>query len=191
MLRILTCFIFLRPAGLYTRIRGNDLFIWALLLQFFRWETTALTTLVALYEENSPMLLPVPFGIEATKYRYFEIYAYGPYGLLIITIMATVIWWYGKEYATLNMTIKRTWTLLGFCFFGPWLPSLLLDTFLVRYGWGGPEVIIPWHMTIVAVETILLIVGLKRVFGIEFQRALRLGLAGGAIFLFLAGAVIR
>jgi hypothetical protein len=192
MLKNLICFMFLRPSGLYARLRGHDLFVWALVLQFFRWETTALTTLIALYQENSPMLLPVPFGIDPKSYRYFEIYAYGPYGLLIISLMAAAIWWYGKSYAvTLPMTLKRTWTLLGFCFFGPWLPSLLIDSFLVRQGLGGPEIIIPWHISIVALETLLLVVGLNTVFGIPFKRSIRLGVGGGALFLFLAGAVIR
>ncbi|MBF0444109.1 MAG: hypothetical protein HQL68_00860 [Magnetococcales bacterium] len=192
MLKNLVCIMFLRPSGLYARLRGHDLFIWAFVLQFFRWQTTAITTVVALYQENSPMLLPVPFGIDPKSYRYFEIYAYGPYGMLIITLMATAIWWYGRGYAvTLHMTLKRTWTLIGLCFFGPWLPSLLIDSFLVKQGWGGPQVIIPWHISIVAIETLLLIVGLKTVFGISFNISVRLGVGGGALFLFLAGAAIR
>jgi hypothetical protein len=192
MFKILLCFMFFRPSGLYTRLRGYDLFPWALLLQFFRWESTALTTVVSLYQENSPMLLPVPFGIDPSGYRYFEIFAYGPYGLLMITVMSYLIWLHGHLYATISvMTLRRTWTLVGFCFFGPWLPSLLIDSFLVKLGWGGPEVIIPWHISIVGIESLLVVVGLNTVFGIPFKRSLYLGAGTGMLFLLLAGAVIR
>ena len=192
MLKVLLCFMFFRPSGLYTRLRGFDLFPWALLLQVFRWESTALTTMLTLYRENSPMLLPVPFGIEPKIYRYYEIFAYGPYGLLIITTMAYVVWQHGKKLATITqMTFRRTWTLIGFAFFGPWIPSLLIDSFLVKLGWGGPAIIIPWHITIVAIESILVVVGLHSVFGIPFKNAIYLGAGSGLLFLILAGSVIR
>jgi hypothetical protein len=184
--------MFLRPSGLYTRLRGFDLFPWALLLQTFRWHATALTTVVSLYTENSPMLLPVPFGFDPIQYRYYEIFAYGPYGLLIITIMSYIIWQRGRHLATISvMTMRNTWTLVGFCFFGPWIPSLLIDSFLVKFGWGGPEVIIPWHVSIVVIETVLTIVGLNNVFGIPLKNSIYLGGGAGLLFLILAGMVIR
>lgn len=184
--------MFFRPSGLYTRLRGYDLFPWAFLLQFFRWESTALTTVVSLYQENSPMLFPVPFGIDPRTYRYFEIFAYGPYGLLMITMISYIVWQRGRSHATISlMTFKKTWTLIGFCFFGPWIPSLLIDSFLVKFGYGGPEVIIPWHIFIVGVESILIIVGLNAVFGIPFKRSLQLGAGGGVLFLLFAALVIR
>ncbi|MBF0447184.1 MAG: hypothetical protein HQL67_03185 [Magnetococcales bacterium] len=192
MLKNLICFMFLRPSGLYSRLRGYDLFPWAFFLQLFRWESTALTTVVSLYLDNSPMLLPVPFGIDPQAYRFAEIFFYGPYGLLIITILAYVIWVHGRDHATIDsMSLKKSWALVGFCFFGPWIPSLLIDSFLVYFGWGGPAVIIPWHIMIVVIESILTIVGLNAVFGIPFKRSLVLGIAVGLLFLILAGAVIR
>ena len=184
MFKVLLCFMFLRPSGLYTRLRGYDLFPWALMLQIFRWESTALTTVVSLYQENSPMLLPVPFGIDPESYRYFEIYAYGPYGLFIITVMAYFIYRTGRDHTTISaMSFKQCWTLVGFSFFGPWIPSLLIDSFLVKLGWGGPGVIIPWHIGIVVLETILTVVGLNSIFGIPFKRSLTLGAGAGLLFL--------
>ncbi|MBF0453470.1 MAG: hypothetical protein HQL72_01480 [Magnetococcales bacterium] len=192
MLKNLLCFMFLRPSGLYTRLRAFDMLPLAVFLQVFRWESTALTTVVSLYQENSPMLLPVPFGIDPQSYRFFEIFAYGPYGLVIISTLSYFIWQYGRSHAVISiMTYRRTWTLVGFCFFGPWIPSLLIDSFLVKLGWGSPEVIIPWHITIVVIESILTVVGLNAVFGIPLKRSIHLGAGAGLLFLLLAGAVIR
>lgn len=88
MIKNLLLFFLLQPSGLFTRMRGCDLFRLALVLQFFRWEVTALTTMVSLYQEQSPMLLPTPFGIDQERYRLIEIFAYGPYGLLVMTGIA-------------------------------------------------------------------------------------------------------
>lgn len=192
MIRNLLLFLLLQPSGLFTRMRGCDLFRLALLLQFFRWETTALTTMVSLYQENSPMLLPTTFGIEPERYRLIEIFAYGPYGLVVMTGIAYLVWVWGKPYATIKpMTLRKTWEVIGLCFFAPWLPSLFIDTFLVKMGWGGPAVIIPWHVTILVVEMLLTCVGLNAVFGIPFPRALRLSAVAGASFLVFAGILIR
>ncbi|MBF0273443.1 MAG: hypothetical protein HQL98_15445 [Magnetococcales bacterium] len=192
MLRNLIFFVLFRPEGLFTRLRAYDLFRWAFVLQLVRWESTALTTMVTLYHERSAMLLPVPFGIDPVIYRFVEIFAYGPYGLLMITIMAYVIWVHGAPYATISpLTMRKAWTLLGFCFFGPWLPSLCVDSFLIMLGFGGPEVIIPWHVTIVAAESLFTAAGLRSIFGIPKGRALTLGGLAGVMFLILAGSVIR
>ncbi|MBF0627500.1 MAG: hypothetical protein HQL91_04690 [Magnetococcales bacterium] len=192
MFKNFLCFVLFQPEGLFTRLRAYDLFRWAFVLQLIRWESTALTTMVTLYREKSDMLLPVPFGIDPQMYRFVEIFLYGPYGLLMITIMAYVIWVHGAAYATLSpLTMRKAWTLLGFCFFGPWLPSLCVDSFLIMLGFGGPEVIIPWHVTIVAAESFFTAAGLRTIYGIPTLRALALGALTGALFLILAGSVIR
>ncbi|MBF0162196.1 MAG: hypothetical protein HQL88_07900 [Magnetococcales bacterium] len=192
MLKNILLFLLLRPSGLFARMRGYDLLPLALILQAFRWHSTALTTMVSLYQERSPMLLPVPFGIDPDRYRWMEIFAYGPYGLLIITGIAYLVWVRGEPHATIKpMTFRKCWELIGLCFFAPWLPSLLLDAFLVKMGWGGPAIIIPWHVTILAVEMVLTCVGLHAVFGIPFPRALRLGALAGIAFLVFAGLLVR
>ena len=192
MIKNLLWFILLKPSGLFTRMRAYPLFRLALFLQFFRWQTTALTTMVSLYQENSPMLLPIPFGIHPEKYRLMEIFLYGPYGLLVMTGLAYLVWVHGEPHATIKpMTMRKTWELLGLCFFGPWLPSLLIDTVLIKIGWGGPAIIIPWHLTILAVEVLLTTVGLKEIFGIPFAQSLRLGAVAGGAFLVFAGILIR
>ncbi|MEO5333112.1 MAG: hypothetical protein H7839_13915 [Magnetococcus sp. YQC-5] len=192
MIRNFIFFVLFRPEGLFTRMRAYDLFRWALVLQIIRWESTALTTMVTLYRERAAMLLPVPFGLDPDGYRFVEIFAYGPYGLVIMTAMAYVIWVHGANYATCaHMTMRKVWTLLGFCFFGPWLPSLCVDSFLIMLGFGGPEVIIPWHVTIVAAESLFTAAGLRALFGIPKGRALALGGVAGGMFLILAGVVIR
>lgn len=192
MLKRLLWFMFFRPSGLFTYIRRYDLFSLAFGLQFFRWQSTALTTVVSLYQTNAPMLLPVPFGYDPQAYRFFEIFAYGPYGMVMITLIALFVWYQGRSYARLaDMTFRQTWTLIGFSFFGPWLPCLLIDNVLVLLGWGGPGVIVPWHVAIVLMESILTMIGLNAVFGIPMRYAIRLGTSTGLLFLMLAGAVIR
>lgn len=192
MIKNLLSFLILQPSGLFTRMRGCDLFRLAFMLQFFRWTTTALTTMVSLYQEQSPMLLPTPFGIDPVRYRLIEIFAYGPYGLLVMTGIAYLVWNLGEPHATIKpMTLRKTWELLGLCFFGPWVPSLFIDTFLVKMGWGGPAVIIPWHLAILAIEVLLTSIGLNAVFGIPFPKAVRLGGVSGIAFLVFAGILIR
>ncbi|MEO5378294.1 MAG: hypothetical protein H7832_11020 [Magnetococcus sp. DMHC-6] len=192
MVKTLFYLFVLRPNALFTRMRVRSLLGWAIVLQTFRWFGTALTTIVTLYYFQSPMLLPVPFGIDPTSYRLYEIFAYGPYGLLIISAMAHVICVHGAPYATLHpLTFAKCWELLGFTFFGPWLPSFLIDSFLVALGWGGPQVIIPWHVSIVGLEAILTIVGLQAIFGLPMRVAITLGGVTGGMFLVLAGVVIR
>ncbi|MEO5353662.1 MAG: hypothetical protein H7835_10705 [Magnetococcus sp. XQGC-1] len=192
MIKSIVLFLLLQPSSLFTRMRGYDLFRLAFVLQFFRWQSTALTTMVTLYQERSPMLLPVPFGIDPERYRFFEIFAYGPYGLLIMTGIAYLLWVHGEPYATIKpMTLRKTWELIGLCFFAPWFPSLLIDAFLVKLGWGGPAVIIPWHVAILAVEVLLTGVGLNAVFGIAWPRAVGLAALSGAAFLVFAGILIR
>lgn len=192
MIKNLFLFLLLQPTGLFTRMRGYDLLRLALVLQFFRWQATAMTTMVTLYQEQSPMLLPVPFGIDPNRYRLIEIFAYGPYGLLIMTGIAYLLWVHGEPCATIKpMTFRKTWELVGLCYFAPWFPSLLIDAFLVKLGWGGPAVIIPWHVAILAVEVLLTGVGLNAVFGIPLSRAAWLGGLSGAAFLVFAGILIR
>ncbi|MBF0401187.1 MAG: hypothetical protein HQL90_10515 [Magnetococcales bacterium] len=189
---LLLFFLLLQPAGLFSRLRGYDLFRLALVLQFFRWQSTALTTMVTLYQERSPMLLPVPFGIDPERYRFIEIFLYGPYGMVIMTGIAYLVWVRGEAYATIRpMTFRKTWELIGLCFFAPWVPSLLLDALLVKMGLGGPAIIIPWHVTILAIEVVLTSVGLNAVFGIPLPRAVWLGGVAGAAFLVFAGLLIR
>ncbi|MEO5340304.1 MAG: hypothetical protein H7837_07290 [Magnetococcus sp. MYC-9] len=192
MIKNLLLFLLLQPTALFTRMRGYDLFRLALFLQFFRWQSTAFTTMVTLYQERSPMLLPVPFGVDPERYRLMEIFAYGPYGLLVMTGIAYLVWVRGEPHATIKpMSFRKSWELIGLCFFAPWLPSLLLDAFLVKMGWGGPAVIIPWHVTILAVEVVLTGVGLNAVFGIPWPRAVRLAVLAGLAFLVFAGVLIR
>ncbi len=192
MVKNIIFFLLLQPTGLFTRLRGYDLFQLALVLQFFRWQTTALTTMISLYVEKSPWLLPIPFGMDPERYRFIEIFAYGPYGLVVMTGIAYMVWVRGVRFATIKpMTFRKTWELIGLCFFAPWFPSLFIDTFLVKNGWGGPWVIIPWHISILGVEIILTSVGLNAVFGIPFSRAWRLGVYSGVAFLVFAGVLIR
>ncbi|MBF0142772.1 MAG: hypothetical protein HQL57_03330 [Magnetococcales bacterium] len=180
------------PQDIFLRMRHQDLFPLAFLLQAIRWEGTALTTMMSIYRYAPPMLLPVPFGLEQSSYRMAEVIAYGPYGFVIISAMAYVLWRWGRSHARGGeMSFRRCWALVGLTFFTPWIPSLLIDSYLVRAGLGGPMVIIPWHVTIVVVECVLTAKGLILVFDLPVATARRLAGAVGLTFLFAAGLLIR
>ncbi|MBF0285653.1 MAG: hypothetical protein HQL51_14475 [Magnetococcales bacterium] len=184
--------ILFSPGRIFTWMRVRHLLPWAIALQVFRWESTALTTMVSLYENEAPMLFPAPFGLDPKAYRMVEIILYGPYGLFIISAMAYFVWRFGKAHATAYpMTMAKTWELIGLAYFAPWLPSLLIDSFLIRWGWGGPEIIVPWHVSIVGVEALLTLVGLHYVFGITTEMSARLAAVSGFFFLFFAGGLMR
>lgn len=186
----LSAFLF-RPNSLFAHMRGHDMLRIAVALQVFRWVSTSLTTMLQLYLERSDMLFPIPFGIDFDTYRFLEIFTYGPYGLLIMTIMAYLLVVHGAPWAAQPMTFRKTWEMLGFCFFGPWLPSLFTDNILVNIGLGGPEILIPWHISIVFLECLLVMMGLQVVFAIPRKKAMELAAATGVAFLFLAAILIR
>ncbi|MBF0158129.1 MAG: cyclic nucleotide-binding domain-containing protein [Magnetococcales bacterium] len=191
-LQRMTVDLLFHPTEVFTWARGQSLLAWSICLQMFRWWATSITTMVNLHVSDTPMLLPVPMSFTPFIYRYFEIFAYGPYGLLIISTIALFLWRYGRAYATVkSMTFAKSWEMVGLAFFTPWLPTLLIDNLLIQYGIGGPEIMVPWHIVVVVVESWLVYVGLRAVFGIAQKQAWRLALGGCAVFLVMAGLLIR
>lgn len=183
--------ILFHPAQTFPLLLERNLFNCALRLQFIRWFVTAGSTMVSLYITDSSMLFPTPLGIPEKEYRFFEIFAYGPYGILLMFTLAYLVWVHGREHAPKPMTFRKTFEVVGIAFFAPWLPSIPLDNVLVLMGWGGPPVMITWHTAIVAIEGWLVYTGLRVVFDMPRAVAIRLGWVAGMGFMILAGLLIR
>ena len=148
-------------------------------------------TMPHFYLRNPPVLFPVPFGIEQQAYRFFEIFAYFPYGLAIIGAITYVTWRYGKPYAAYSMSLSKVWQVIAIAYFIPWLPTLVLDNILLSFDLAIPPVIVPLHIAVVGLEVSLAAIGLQRVFGLSSLVAWKLGIVGGVIFLALAGIAVR
>jgi CRP/FNR family cyclic AMP-dependent transcriptional regulator len=184
--------LLVHPTQTWDWVRGRSLLTWAIALQCFRWWITSVTTMVHLYVSDMPVFLPVPWDIPLPTYRYFEIFAYGPYGMFIVTMMAWYLWRQGQHHASVqSMHFAKSWELVGLSFFAPWLPSLIIDNILIHFGLGTPEVIVPWHIAIVILEAGLLYLGLRSVFGMARKTSFRLAAGAMMIFLVLAGILIR
>lgn len=194
--QMVKCFVLhlpFRPVQSFIQLRTMDILALAVMIQVARWFISSFVTMSNLYFMRPAMLFPTPFGIEQQAYRFFEIFAYGPYGLVIITAIAYYLWTRGRDLARDKhpMTFRKTWEIVGVAYFTPWTPTIILDNILVGMGWGGPALMIPWHTAVVFVEMWLTAIGLRVVFGLPKAKANFLGVAGGFIFLFLAALVIR
>jgi len=183
--------ILFRPASLFSHLRTRDLLLLASLLQLTRWMFLSWVTMTRFAVCNAPALFPIPFGMELQDYRYFEIFAYLPYGLAIILFIAYEIWLHGRKHASRPMPFLKVWEVVALAYFAPWLPTVLLDHLLLSMNMALPAIVVPLHIAVVAAEAALTAVGLQKVFGIPGKSAVRLGAWGGVIFLVLAGLAVR
>lgn len=179
------------PADTFPILKERNLYFCAIRLQILRWFFTAGTTMVSLYITDSNMLFPTPFGIPEQEYRFYELFGYGPYGVLIMFTLAYLVWVHGREHAPVPMSFRKSFEVVGISFFAPWLPSIPLDNILVLMGWGGPPVMITWHTAIVCIEGWLVYTGVRVVFDMPRPVAIRLGWIAGMGFMILAGVLIR
>lgn len=181
-----------KPVALFRLVREWNLLGWAVALQTARWFATSVSTMVNLYLNNAPMLLPTPFGLGEAEYRFLEIFLYGPYGLVVMSGMAYLLTRVAQGLPVRRrVSYAKMWEVLGFAYFGPWLPTVLVDNLLTSMGMGGPAFLVPWHLAVVGVETWVTAIGLQVVFGLEKGHSRRLALLGAAAFVFLAGLLIR
>ncbi len=183
--------ILIRPSAFFTRQRDLNLLDLATGLQLFRWMFLSWLTMSHFYLREVPGLLPTPFGVELQTYRFFEIFAYFPFGMAVIGFIAYELWVHGQAYATRAMPFSKVWETVSFAYFAPWLPTAVIDHLLVTWHLADPMVIVPLHICVVFVEMILTATGLRIVFGIPAKTAWRLGIFGGVLFLVLAGAAVR
>jgi len=183
--------ILYRPNVYFCRLREQDLLIFATALQLVRWVFMSAVTMTHFYLHEAPALFPIPFGIDIQTYRYLESFFYFPYGLAIILFISYEVWLHGKDHALRPMSFAKSWEVVCFAYFAPWLPTTILDNLILAFDLAIPSIIVPLHMTVVGVEVILTAIGLQMVFDMPQERAWRLGIWGGLIFLVMAGVLVR
>ncbi|MBT4860780.1 MAG: hypothetical protein HON46_08250 [Gammaproteobacteria bacterium] len=183
--------VLFRPKAFFSQLKQGNHFRLTILLQLIRWTAMCCVTMPHFYLKNPPSLFPVPFGIELQQYRFFEIFAYFPYGLFIIVVITNMTWLYVKKYTPQSISISKVWEVIAIAYFAPWLPTLVLDNFLLTYDLAIPFIIVPLHFAVVGIESALVAIGLQQVFNMPANKAWLIGLGGGFIFLALAGIVVR
>ncbi len=183
--------VLFRPARLFRKVSEMDLLPLAMGLQLFRWLFVSGVTMTHFYLLQAPTLFPIPFGINLQSYRFFEIFGYFFYGLLILLFISYEIWLRGRLYAQREMPFSRVWVVVALAYFAPWLPTAILDNALVAFGLAHPLIVIPLHTAVVGGEAYLTMAGLRIVFGMPKFQAWALGAWGGIIFLAFAALGVR
>ncbi len=179
------------PSEFFELVRTTNHLGIALGLQVLRWLLHSGVTTAHFVVVNPPAMFPVPFDLDLGLYRSWEVWGFFPFGLGMLGLIAWVTWRVGRRRAGRPMSLAKTAEVVSLAWFAPWLPTFLTDNLLLSAGWAIPVVIVPAHTVVVGLEVWMTAVGLQQVFGLSRGPAWRISLAGGLIFMALAGAVIR
>ena len=189
----LTVSVMVAPLNAFDRLKEADYLGMALLLTAIRWTVTPLNTVWRMYAHESPMLFRPLFGMDEKTYRFWEIFWYGPYGVLLTLAIAAVVCQLARRFAPeARPTFRKTFELVALTFFTPWLASVPGDIYLVHAANAAPRFLVPFHLAILTLECFLISLGFHRMYGIPFwRRCTVLGFAAGILFVVLGGVVIR
>lgn len=180
------------PSKTFDRLRDTDILALAIVLLGIRWAVAPITTVLGMYLRNSPMLFTPLFGLDEATYRFYEIFWYGPYGALMILIIAAALFIGAKGYYhEAGVTFRKTFQIVSLAFFTPWVPSILGDAFLLAAVNSRPEFLVPFHMSVLTWECVLVAIGFRRVFNVAPSHCVFLALAAAGLFLGLGAVVIR
>ena len=180
------------PARAFDRLKDTDFLKWSVILLAVRWIVSAANTLTNMYLHHSPMAIRPPFGIEKDTYRFYEIFWYGPYGVLIMLTIVLALFLIGKRYyRNHHISFRKTFEIVSLSFFTPWLPTVPGDYLLILTVNARPEFLVPFHVIILSWECWLVSLGFRRIFGVEFRQSAFLALVAGGLFFGLGGLLIR
>lgn len=180
------------PIRAFQALKEADHARLAVVLLVVRWAVSPLTTVLAMYLHDSPMVLDPPFGLDAKSYRFYEIFWYGPYGIVMMLVIAQVLCLNARQLSRdVNISFRRTFAIVCLCFFTPWLVTVPGDYLLVRTVNAAPAFLVPFHLTILAWECVLVAIAFRVVYGLARWRCAALGLTAAALFIGLGGLVIR
>ena len=164
----------------------------AVILLAIRSSVTAAVTVTGMYLHRSPMFLKPPFDIEEHIYRYYELLWYAPYNALTVLTIALVLFYVGRRFSDApDLLFRKVFEIVSLSFFTPWLLTVPGDAILIVTVNARPQFLIPFHILILMWECSLVAVGFRRIFGIAASRCAVLGLAAGALFVVMAGLVVR
>ena len=181
------------PVGAFQTLKEADCVRLAVILLVVRWTVSPLTTVLAMYLHDSPMALDPPFGFDRRTYRFYEIFWYGPYGIVMMLAIAQMLCLNARQLSrNPGISFRRTFTIVCLCFFTPWLVTVPGDYLLVHSRVNAaPAFLVPFHLTILAWECVLVAIAVRVVFGLAKWRCAALGLTAAALFVGLGGLVIR
>ena len=181
-----------RPRVAFARLKDTSILQLALLLLLIRFTFTVINTVAAMYYRGSPMLLRPLFGRDERTYRFYEIFWYGPYGLLMILVITFALAYLAKHvYGQSDVTFRKSFEIVSVAFFTPWLPSVPGDWLLLVTVNAHPAFLVPFHLALLAWECLLVAIGFQAVYGLPRNRSGMLGLVAGALFLGLGALLIR
>lgn len=189
----LVIYVLVAPYKAFDRLKCTD-FLWTgIFLMILRWGVTALNTVYRMYVHGSPALFDPPFGMELQAYRYYEIFWYAPYGVMMLLVIAWIIFHLARAMTqAAELTFRKTLELVALTFFAPWLVSAVGDPILVYTVNARPEFLVPLHIALLTWECFLLSLGFHRMFDLPFWRKCTLlGFAAGVLFVALGALVIR
>ena len=180
------------PVKAFDRLKTVDVLYLGTFLMLVRWSTTAVTTVYNMYLQHSPMLLSPPFGVDEDVYRYYEIFWYGLYGLLIIVVITLVQYGVARFiYRAPDVTLRRIYGLVTMAFFAPWLPSVPGDYLLLLTVNAEPAFLVPFHISILVWECCLIGFGFMHMFQMSLSQSGFLGFVTGGIFVAMGALLIR
>lgn len=180
------------PGRAFAAISRNRLAGQVLPLMLLRWSAAPITTVLNLYYHPAPALLPIPFDIPLQTYRFYEIFWYGPYGLLMVFAIAWVLFVLCRRFSPRDprISFRRVAGITSLAFFTPWLVLLVVEP-LIASGYGTPRFLVPAHLAILGWEALLAGIGLRTAFNLSRRQVLILGCTMGIVFVVLGAPVIR
>jgi hypothetical protein len=180
------------PRTAFAHLCTRSSLLMAVILLVVRFSVTVATTVTAMYFRASPMLLRPPFGLDEHTYRYYEIFWYGPYGVLTMLLIVMALDLIVKRvYHRPDVTYRKGFEIVSLAFFTPWLVTVPGDAILLWTVNAHPAFLVPFHIAVLAWECLLVYVGFQVVYGLRRDHAAMLGLVAGAVFLGLGGLLIR
>jgi len=180
------------PSKAFDRLKETPALRLAIALLLLRWTVTPATTVTNMYLNRYSMFIPPPFGIDAHTYRFYEIFWYGPYGVLMMLAITLAMALIGRRlYHHPDISFRRSFEIVSLSFFAPWVISVPGDYVVTVLMHAQPAVLVAFHIAILAWECWLLSVGYRRVFDLPWNRCVFLGWTAGALFVALGGLLIR
>lgn len=180
------------PVGAFQRMGTTDTLRMGVVLLLIRWAVTPANTVLRMYKHQSPMLFQPPFEIAEQSYRFYEIFWYGPVGALIMLTITFALFLTARRFLqAAAVTPGKTFEIVSFSFFAPWVPTVPGDWLLIATVNARPEFLVPFHLTVLAWESTLVALGFRVMFGMDRLRCALLGLVAACLFLGIGSLVIR
>ena len=164
------------PSKAFVALKANDIYVWAVWLLIIRCEVTSLLTVTNMYIHNSPMFFNPPFGIDEDTYRFYEIFWYGPYVALLILVITWSMTFVSKKIFRVHcVSFRKVFQIYTLSVFVPWLITIPGDYIAVVIFNAEPAYFIPFHLTIQAWTSVLIVTGFRVIYNTSAMQGIFLG----------------